>query len=280
MNTIINPTDLVKLKSEGTPLCIFDCRSSLMDEEAGQRAFNVAHIPGAQFAHLTKDLSGPIEPGVTGRHPLPTKEKFLATLCEWGVTNESTVVAYDDANGAFAARLWWMMRWVGHSQVNVLNGGFSNWLATELPTNAEPVQPKHSAFKLGPSISKTMEADVLLESEQFIIDARDQERFDGKVEPIDPIAGHIPGAHCLPFSQNLTASIQFKSVEELNARFVQAGLAKHSEAICYCGSGVTAAHNILALVHAGFPEPALYPGSWSEWITDASRPIATNISED
>lgn len=279
MNTIINPTDLVKLQAEGKPLYIFDCRSSLMDEEAGERAFNTAHIPGAQFAHLTKDLSGPIEPGVTGRHPLPKKEKFLATLCEWGVTNESTVVAYDDANGAFAARLWWMMRWVGHSQVSVLNGGISAWLSNELPTNATSVEPITSTFILAPSISKTIAADDLLENDRFIVDARDQERFDGKVEPIDPIAGHIPGAHCLPFSQNLTASMQFKSAAELQARFTQAGLPKDSEATCYCGSGVTAAHNILSLVHAGFPEPLLYPGSWSEWITDASRPIATNIPD-
>ena len=280
MNTIINPSDLVKLQAKGKPLYIFDCRSSLMDEDAGERAFNTAHIPDAQFAHLTKDLSGPIEPGVTGRHPLPKKETFLAKLCEWGVTNESTIVAYDDANGAFAARLWWMMRWVGHGQVCVLNGGFGAWQSKELPTDATSLVPTPSAFKVGPSISKTVTAGDLLENDRFIIDARDQKRFDGTVEPIDPIAGHIPSAHCLPFLQNLTASMQFKSVAELQARFTDAGLAKDSEATCYCGSGVTAAHNILALVHAGFPEPLLYPGSWSEWITDSGRPIATNVSKN
>ena len=280
MGTLITPLELAKLQTNSDPLFIFDCHSSLMDEAAGERAYNEAHIPGAQFAHLTRDLSGPIEPGKTGRHPLPAKDFFVATLERWGVTNDSTVVAYDDANGAFAARLWWMMRWVGHPQVHVLNGGLSAWNAAGLPTDATTPEPAASTFSATTSLCKTISAEDLPNSGHFIIDARDQERFDGKVEPIDPIAGHIPGAHCLPFPQNLTDKMTFKSTDDLKARFTWAGITEETQTVCYCGSGVTATHNILALVHAGYPEPVLYPGSWSEWITDPNRPVATNLSAE
>ena len=277
MQTLITPHELSALQSQSAPIYLFDCRSSLMDEAAGERAYNEAHIPNALFAHLTRDLSGPIEAGVTGRHPLPNKEMFLATLRQWGVTNDSTIVSYDDANGAFAARLWWMMRWVGHEQVYVLDGGISAWKTAGLPISGSIPVTTVSSFELADSISKTIEADDLLDSGHFIIDARDQARFNGEVEPIDPIAGHIPGAHCLPFLQNLTETMSFKSVTELAAQFTAAGVTSSTQTACYCGSGVTAAHNILALVHAGYPEPILYPGSWSEWITDDNRPIATNL---
>ena len=278
MSTLITPVELAQWQSDGESLFIFDCRSSLMDEAAGKRAYDDAHIPGAQFAHLSDDLSGPITTGVTGRHPLPEKDAFVTTLEKWGVTNHSRIVAYDDANGAFAARLWWMMRWVGHANVAVLEGGLMAWKAAGFATDAAIPQPVSSKFTPTSSISKTIDADDLLNSGHFIIDARDQERFDGKVEPIDPIAGHIPGAHCLPFMQNLTDTMNFKSTHELQARFADAGMISSTQTACYCGSGVTAAHNILALVHAGYPEPILYPGSWSEWITDASRPVATHLS--
>jgi len=275
MNTLIDPNELAKQQKTGKKLFIFDCRSSLMDEEAGQRAYNEGHIPGAQYAHLSRDLSGPIKPGVTGRHPLPNKDEFVKTLETWGVTNDSTVVSYDDANGAFAARLWWMMRWLGHGQVFVLNGGISAWKSAGFATNTLAVKPKTSTFSQAASISQTVTADDLQQGKYFIIYARDQARFDGKVEPIDPIAGHIPGAICFPFSRNLTDTASFKSVEELRVQFTAAGVTKEDQTACYCGSGVTAAHNILALVHAGYPEPLLYPGSWSEWITDSRRPIVT-----
>ena len=280
MNTLINPAELAQLQRSGKPLFIFDCRSSLMDEAAGQRAYDANHIPGAQFAHLSNDLSGPIEPGKTGRHPLPTRAAFISTLESWGVTNDSIVVGYDDANGAFAARLWWMMRWVGHEQVFVLNGGYDAWKSADMPTDSFTVTPVTSTFSPATGITKTIEAEDLLASGHFITDARDQARFDGKVEPIDPIAGHIPGAHCLPFSENLTSTVSFKSAEELAARFEAAGITKNIQTVCYCGSGVTAAHNILALIHAGYPEPILYPGSWSEWITDSKRPVATNLNQE
>ena len=211
-----------------------------MDEAAGKQAYDNAHIPGAQFAHLSEDLSGSITPGVTGRHPLPKKEAFVKTLNKWGVTNNSRIVAYDDANGAFAARLWWMMRWVGHANVAVLDGGLAAWKLAGFNTDAALPQPASSQFTPTSSISKTIDADDLLDSGNFIIDARDQERFEGKVEPIDPIAGHIPGAHCLPFMQNLTDTMNFKSIPELQARFADVGILNSTQTACYCGSGVTA----------------------------------------
>ena len=278
MGTLITPAELAKIKSEDEHIIVFDCRSSLMDEAAGKRAYDDAHIPGAHFAHLSEDLSGPIEPGVTGRHPLPAKDAFVATLEKRGVNNRASVVAYDDANGAFAARLWWMLRWVGHEDVRVLDGGFTAWQAASLPTETSTPALIPAKFTPANPISKTIAADNIINCGHFIIDARDQERFDGKVEPIDPIAGHIPGAHCLPFVQNLTDTLCFKSSSELQARFIDAGIDSGTQTACYCGSGVTAAHNILALVHAGYPEPILYPGSWSEWITNTDRPIATNLS--
>ncbi|MEO2172867.1 MAG: sulfurtransferase, partial [bacterium] len=234
-----------------------------------------AHIPGAVFVDLDKDLSSEVVPGKTGRHPLPLAEEFEASLQQWGLENDQQVVAYDDANGAFAARLWWMLRWAGHANVAVLDGGFNAWRDSGQVVTDGVTEQQISAFTSKPALTCDIQADELPLYAGLITDARDLARFNGESEPIDPIAGHIPNARCLPFTSNLTRSQHFKSVAELQQQFEDFGVPGDSSTVCYCGSGVTAAHNILALVHAGYPEPTLYPGSWSEWITDPNRPVAT-----
>jgi thiosulfate/3-mercaptopyruvate sulfurtransferase len=273
-STIIDVTSI----QPGISSCfIFDCRSSLADHQYGQNAFNEAHIPQAQFADLNRQLSGPIIPGQTGRHPLPSREIFLQQVRDWGVTNDAQVIVYDDNHGAFAARLWWMFRWLGHEAVAVMSGGFEEWknAGLELATDSRVVTV--SDFQEGQPLTKSVTADDVLNQPGVLTDARDAARFRGEVEPIDKIAGHIPGATCLPFSDNLVDN-KLKPVAELRQRFLEAGIEPASPVTCYCGSGVTAAHNILALIHAGFDEPTLYPGSWSDWITNSERPIATGES--
>ncbi len=268
--TIISAEELHALEK----VRIFDCRFALMDHDIGEQSYLQAHIPNATYVHLNKELSGEIIDGKTGRHPLPSRADFEISVRNWGIENDQQVVTYDANNGAFAARMWWMMRWLGHENVAVLDGGLDAWQAAgyEIDSNI-PVFPT-SDFKAHASLTKAISADEITDSTYNMIDARELVRFKGEQEPVDPIAGHIPGAACLPFSNNLTSSQQFKSISELKSSFDQAHLSREQPTICYCGSGVTAAHNILALVHAGYPEPILYPGSWSEWITDPTRPIS------
>jgi thiosulfate/3-mercaptopyruvate sulfurtransferase len=252
---------------------VFDCRSSLADKSAGRQLYEAAHIPNARFADLEQDLSS--TPGPGGRHPLPAKDDFAASLRRWGVSNHSSIVCYDQNNGAFAARMWWMMRWLGHEDVAVLNGGLDAWQSASLPLTDEPTDiASPGSFQPGRALTREVTAEELPSDNLILIDARDRPRFLGEVEPIDPIAGHIPGAICAPFSGNLEEG-RFRTPESLKARFESAGIARSANNVCYCGSGVTAAHNILAMLLAGYEEPALYPGSWSEWITDPHRPIAT-----
>ena len=252
---------------------LFDCRSSLADHEAGRRLYEAAHLPGALFADLEQDLSS--TPGPGGRHPLPDRETFAETVRRWGLRNDSRIVCYDQNNGAFAARLWWMLRWLGHAEVRVLNGGLDAWREAGLPVTSEPTLVGDVGdFQAGPPLTRTRQAGELADSGCLLLDARDRPRFLGEVEPIDPVAGHIPGAICAPFADNLNEG-RFRSAAELKSRFTTLGVSPDTDVVCYCGSGVTAAHNILALLVAGFDEPALYPGSWSEWITDPERPIAT-----
>ncbi len=251
---------------------LFDCRFSLIDDEIGEQSYAAGHIPGAQYAHLNRQLSGPIIPGKTGRHPLPDKEVFLQQIRRWGITNDSMVVAYD-TNGVYASRFWWMLRWMGHAKVVVLNGGIDAWTNAGQSLTQEIEQFPPSSFDIKEPLTRSISVDELPDMTGTLTDARDPARFRGEVEPIDPIAGHIPGATCLPFPANLDGD-SWKPAEVLKAQFHDAGLNQGTPVTCYCGSGVSAAHNILALVHAGFPEPALYAGSWSEWITDPARPIA------
>ena len=256
-------------------LCIVDCRASLQDPSAGRNAYAKAHLPGARFADLLDDLSGPIVPGKTGRHPLPEVDRFVAKVRRWGIGMSSQVVAYDDAAGAFAARLWWMLRWLGHDDVAVLDGGYSAWVAERRPVTADLPTVAHGNFvpRARPELLvATAELAAPQSVAQKLFDARAPERFRGDVEPIDPVRGHIPGAVNLPFADNLRDG-RFRPPAELRERFAQAlaGTAPE-EAVIYCGSGVTACHDVLAFAHAGLPLPRLYAGSWSEWITDPARP--------
>ncbi len=274
MSTLIETSNLANCLADADTI-VFDCRFSLADPSAGRIKWQQDHIPGARYADLNKDLSGPVIPGKTGRHPLPSQTDFCDWLARMGVNNHSTVIAYDDGAGAYAARLWWMLRWVGHSRVAVLNGGYSAWLEAGLAQTAEEPVFARGNFGAGTPLTRTIEADSLPDADLLLIDARDEPRYLGHEEPIDPVAGHIPGAICAPFSGNLTNSARLQNQNALRARFEALGVSDQKPVACYCGSGVTAAHNILALVHAGFTEPALYPGSWSEWITDPSRAIET-----
>ncbi|MES1183261.1 MAG: sulfurtransferase [Myxococcales bacterium] len=256
-------------------LCLIDCRASLQNPAAGREAFAKAHLPGATFADLLEDLSGPIVPGRTGRHPLPPLEPFVAKLRAWGIGGTSQVVVYDDAGGAFAARLWWMLRWLGHDAVAVLDGGFPAWVAEGRPVTDELVAKAPGDFQPMPRsewLVTTRELEAPESVPRRLFDARAPERFAGDVEPIDPVAGHIPKAVNLPFAENLDGG-RFRSPAELRRRFAAAlGDTPPEAAVVYCGSGVTACHDVLAFAHAGLELPRLYAGSWSEWITDPSRP--------
>ncbi len=232
-------------------------------------------MPGASFADLLEDLSGPITAGKTGRHPLPDVESFATKLRAWGIGAASQVVVYDDAAGAFASRLWWMLRWLGHDAVAVLDGGFSAWVAEGGPVTDGVTQLALGDFTPQPRRDLLTTASELAAPQSIarkLFDARAPERYRGDVEPIDPVAGHIPGADNLPFADNLRDG-RFRPAGELRERFATAldGTAPE-QAVVYCGSGVTACHDVLAFAHAGLPLPRLYAGSWSEWITDPARP--------
>lgn len=272
--TLITAADLHALIGQ-PDVRVFDCSFDLGDVTAGQRLFEAGHIPSASYADLEVDLSGDIIAGITGRHPLPPRATFVSRLSAWGVTRNTQVIAYDGGAGAHAARLWWMLRWVGHANVAVLDGGMAAWRSAGY-TDTDVVEVFASQeFQPGAPLTITVSADDLPAPAALVLDAREVKRYDGDVEPIDAVAGHIPGAVCAPFAENLDADGRFHSRAVLAERFAELGVGTKTRVICYCGSGVTAAHNILALKHAGFEEPALYPGSWSEWITDPGRPVAT-----
>ncbi len=261
-------------------LLILDCRFALDDPAYGQRSYVEGHIPGAQFADLERDLSGPVHKGVTGRHPLPNADQLQQRLRDWGLNDDSEVVLYDDGPGAFAARAWWLLAWLGKCEgVYLLDGGLKAWreaggeLSQELTTSA----PGDFAGK--PDAGLLIDADQLLQGlhdpRLTLLDARALPRFKGEVEPLDPVAGHIPGAQCAVFTDNLDSDGYFLGSTKLRQRFAaQLGERPASGLVAYCGSGVTACHNLFALCLAGYPLAALYAGSWSEWITDPARPVA------
>ncbi|UVL56619.1 sulfurtransferase [Pseudomonas sp. B21-035] len=266
---------------EAPALVILDCRFALEDIDYGQRSYAEGHIAGAHFADLERDLSGPIIKGVTGRHPLPDPERLVERLRDWGIDNDSEIVLYDDGPGAFAARAWWLLAWLGkRSGVFILDGGLKAWHAAGLPLSLDPPVKREGNFSGEPDASLVLDAAQLGERlgkpELTLIDARGLPRFRGEVEPIDPVAGHIPGAQCAAFTDNLGADGRFLPAEQLKQRFAQK-LDKRSpeQLVAYCGSGVTACHNLFALVLAGYPLGKLYAGSWSEWITDSKRAVAT-----
>jgi thiosulfate/3-mercaptopyruvate sulfurtransferase len=263
----------------GAPdLAVVDCRFDLMDAAAGRRQYVGGHIPGAVHADLDRDLSAPVEPW-TGRHPLPAAGTFAARMGELGIGDESRVVAYDASNGSLAARLWWLLRWVGHERVAVLDGGLRAWTAAGgalEPGEAAP-RPRRLHARPDPAVALGVAELERLAADpsHLIVDARARERFEGAVEPIDPVAGHVPGAVSHPFSANLGSDDRFLSADELRARWLARLGGRPPEAlVAMCGSGVTACHNLLALEIAGLPGARLYPGSWSEWIRDPRRPVA------
>ena len=262
-------------------LKILDCRFSLDDADYGRRSYAQAHIPGAVFLDLEKDLSGPVTPGLTGRHPLPDPAQLVDRLQAAGLNNGSKIVLYDDGPGAFATRAWWLLAWLGKRDgVYVLDGGLKAWREADGPMTDSATAVAHGNLGGTPDNRLTVDATQLLERLQgpdlTLLDARALPRFWGKEEPIDAVAGHIPGAFCVPFTENLDTTGRFLQPDQLRSRF-NAILASSPErsVVAYCGSGVTACHNLFAMRLAGYPLAALYPGSWSEWITDSNRPIET-----
>jgi thiosulfate/3-mercaptopyruvate sulfurtransferase len=252
-----------------------DCRFDLRDPAQGQRVYAAAHVPGAVYAHLDRDLSGP---PVTdrGRHPLPAPDRLCEVFGALGITPGRQVVAYDDAGGMFAARLWWMLRYLGHEPVAVLDGGWQAWVEAGLPVEPGVNQPQAVRFDGAPRGARLVTLDALDPGRDALVDARDPARFRGEVEPLDTRAGHIPGALNHPFARNLDASGRFLPPAALRDAFKDSlGTLPDGTTVHYCGSGVSACHNVLAQLRAGLPEPRLYVGSWSEWCRDPRRPAAT-----
>jgi len=278
--TLIEPAELATHISE-TDWAVLDCRSDLARPEWGAAAYAEAHVPNAIYAHLDRDLSSPVT-STSGRHPLPRVDAFAAALGRWGIDETVQVVAYDQSNGAYASRLWWLLRWVGHIRVAVLNGGFAAWQQAALPVSKQPSVRQPRRFTLNHAqtgvvstveLERILAAGQLAAGERKLIDARSADRFAGQNEIIDPVAGHVPGASNHPFAHNLDAQGRFLPPDVLRTKWLETlrGQAP-ATAIAMCGSGVTACHNLLALEVAGLPGAQLYAGSWSEWIRDAARP--------
>jgi thiosulfate/3-mercaptopyruvate sulfurtransferase len=289
MHPLIDPA---ALQAAASRVRIVDCSHDLVQPTLGQQQFEQGHIPGAVHAHLDRDLSGPTH-GSNGRHPLPTAEAFCAWLGRQGITPGMTVVAYDRSGGMYAARLWWMLRWVGHAQVRVLDGGWKAWTGAGLPVEIGVPAAAATDATAYPAVlpqgAQAVDAAFVLGNLQdkaaVLVDARAAGRYAGEGETIDPIGGHIPGALNRPFMDNLGADGCFKSATTLRAEW-QAVAGAHLQGpaapggpaaalVMQCGSGVTACHNLLALELAGLGGARLYPGSWSEWCSDRSRPMAT-----
>jgi len=276
--TIISP-DTLERRLGDPGWAVFDCRFSLDDPQQGWREYQEGHIPGALYAHLDRDLSGEIVPGETGRHPLPEPEDFVDTLSSWGVDHRVQVAAYDARGGAIAARLWWMLKWMGHDQAAILEGGWPAWQKAGYAVEEKISRREERVFRpdMRPELFVNVDfVDRIRKDENYIlVDARDAERYRGEEEPIDPIAGHIPGAISAPYVENLTPDRDFRSIAELRSKYERILSGRSPEQVVfYCGSGVTSIHHLIAMVHAGYELPRLYPGSWSEWITDADRPVA------
>jgi thiosulfate/3-mercaptopyruvate sulfurtransferase len=258
---------------------VLDCRFDLADPDSGERAWLAGHVPGAQYAHLDRDLSDLSRRG-QGRHPLPDAAVFCASLALWGVTSEHQVIAYDAGNGMFAARLWWLLRLLGHRDVAVLDGGLAAWQAAggALSVAQDAANPGHYAgeFDAEQIVGVDDVSRALPAGEITLLDARAAERFRGEVEPLDPRAGHVPGAHNRPFARNLATDGRFLPKAELAAQFgTLLGKRPARELVHMCGSGVTACHNLLAMEHAGIQGARLYAGSWSQWCGDPNRAVAT-----
>lgn len=258
---------------------VFDCRFTLTNVEAGKLAYQQAHIPGARYVHLDNDMSSPVT-ATSGRHPLPDVNVFSEKLSNWGIDESKQVVVYDDSFGSMAVKMWWLLRWLGHPNVALLDGGLPKWTKQKLPVNAE-LPPLHKA-KFIPQVHANMVAcadEVEMARQErcrLLIDARSEQRFAGEHEPLDKVAGHIPGAINWVFEENLDFDGTYLPADELREAYLKLlhGV-KPDQVIHSCGSGVTACHNILAMEIAGLASGKLYAGSWSEWISDPKRPVAT-----
>ena len=275
---LITPKELEALLGKEN-FCLFDCRHSLTKPDQGQRLYEAGHIPGARFAHTDHDLSDPPGPE-HGRHPLPDWQRFCHWLEDKGVTEKSQVVAYDDAGGVFASRLWWLLTALGHEQVAILDGGLQAWQAAGLPLQTDTPASTRGDFTAQPDARQIATLDevgaMLGEKNLRLIDARGKNRYEGIEEPLDPRAGHIPGALNLPFTENLNPDQTFLSPEVLKQKWQNLlGDTPPGAAIHYCGSGVSACHNLFTQKLAGLPIGRLYAGSWSQWCADPNRPIAT-----
>jgi thiosulfate/3-mercaptopyruvate sulfurtransferase len=277
LTTLVN-TETLSRHLDDPRWVVVDCRFVLTDPDAGRRAYVAGHIPGARYAHLDNDLCSPITPA-SGRHPLPFPRVLAEKLGRWGIDKSSQVVVYDDTFGAMAARLWWLLRWLGHEAVALLDGGYPKWQREGRPVT--PELPMIQATQFHPTVNNAMwvDADYVAQmherKDSVLIDARADVRFRGDVEPLDKVAGHIPGAINIPYEDNLDFSGEFMSDEALRELYLAAiNDVAPDQVVQMCGSGVTACHNILAMEHAGLVGSKLYAGSWSEWITDASHPVA------
>lgn len=290
--TLIQVEELKALQSTGAPLMIFDCSFDLMNPAAGDEQYRKAHIPGAVYASLDAaltdegivDADGTLHPhpdaASGGRHPLPSREKFAMWLSGVGFTNEMQAVVYDRNGANYCGRLWWMLKWVGHDAVAVLDGGLQAWQAAGGGvTDREEASHFQSNFRLGPPLRRLATTPEVLrglgQPGQTLVDARGVPRFKGEVEPLDPVAGHIPGALNRPFGQNLGVDGRFKPADQLRSEFQQLlGGRDPATVVHHCGSGVSAVPNVIAMELAGLGPTALYAGSWSEWCRDPSRPVA------
>jgi thiosulfate/3-mercaptopyruvate sulfurtransferase len=276
--TLIDADALRSLLASGRPVVIVDAGFDLANPDAGERDFAAGHLPGAVYLHLDRDLSG-ARTGRNGRHPLPDRAAFAATLGRIGVAPGVQVVAYDRQGSPYAARLWWMLRWLGHGEAAVLDGGADAWRAAggAWETTAGTPSPKPPYPLDRPPLAASVDAVALMKrlGRHPLIDARSGERFRGEAEPIDPVAGHIPGARSRFHKENLGADGRFKPAARLREEFsALIGVQPPGAVVHQCGSGVTACHNLLAMEHAGLAGSMLYPGSWSEWSSDPARPIA------
>ncbi len=278
--TLISAANLAELlAASADSVAVFDCRFDLADTGAGEAAYAAGHLPGAQYLHLDRDLSGR-KTGKNGRHPLPSRDALVAALVDRGLKHGQQVVVYDAQGGMYAARLWWLLRWLGHDSVAVLDGGMQAWEAAGEPMTTDVSRIPVGNFRAQPPLEVTVDAQAVLANlasrARIVIDARSPDRYRGENETLDRVGGHIPGALNRFFKDNLTADGRFKSGHELRETF--SALLDGTEpnrVILQCGSGVTACHNALAMEIAGLHGAALYPGSWSEWSTDPARPVAT-----
>ncbi|MDW3096159.1 MAG: sulfurtransferase [Gammaproteobacteria bacterium] len=274
--TIISADELKSIIDQDN-VRVFDCRFSLKDPQGGLKSYQSGHLPSAQFADMDTQLSSAMTE-TSGRHPLPDAGVFQAQLKAWGINNDTQVIAYDDISGAFAARLWWMMRWMGHDKVAVLDGGMQQWTQQGLPLSKDDVEFPEGGFSGSAKMDWLVDIQTVITklaaNKVTLIDARAADRFTGKDKNTDPVPGHVPGANNLPFAGNLTKEGLFETPDIINQRFANIIQDQPlTNVVNMCGSGVTACHNLLALAVAGAPPTKIFIGSWSQWIRDPSRPV-------